>query len=161
MRLIVAALLCATTAHAQPKAEIYSAKSSLVVRLDDDDKNTLAVLVGKDKKAPVRCFAPADKAALVGCYVGVKRDGTLIAPELAVTQLAPPLDGELTTRPIADALELTISGSAGNAIGLWVDCADKRGVLRCKPNQAAGKLGWDVRFVVLKGGNVRAAADNP
>src|SRR5262249_62008338 len=118
MPLTGAARPCATTAHAQPKAEIYSAKSSLVVRLDDDDKNTLAVLVGKDKKAPVRCFAPADKAALVGCYVGVKRDGTLIAPELALAQLAPPLDGELTARPDRATPGVSSARGAGDGSGL-------------------------------------------
>src|SRR5207244_1169264 len=110
--LIVASLVLASTASAAPSAEIYTAKTSLVVRLDDDAKNALATLVGKDKKGPVRCYTPADKSGLVGCYVGIKRDGTLTGPELVLQRIMPALDGELTARPINDTLELTISGGA-------------------------------------------------
>jgi hypothetical protein len=55
-------------------------------------------------------------------------------------------------------VQLTISGTTANALALWIDCDDRRGDVRCVPDQGmAGKLTWDVLFAVGKGGTIRAA----
>jgi hypothetical protein len=70
-------------------------------------------------------------------------------------------DGTAVVEPGAakGTVAVTIAGAAANAIGLWVDCADRRGDLVCRPNSGmAGQYSWDVRFVVGAGGAARRAA---
>ena len=166
-------LLAATSASADPKVSLYYPGGTVLVHLDDDT-GAIAKLVGTDKKGVVRCVTATDQIVatagaadvdVTGCFVAITRAGKLVAPPAGkrwdFSHLIPFDDGGLRVDANAtgDALELAIDGAAGNAIGLWVDCADTRGDLRCRQvHGMVGKFNWDVAFAVTKGGGVKLAS---
>ena len=173
MRTRLATLVIAvlgTTAYADNAATIYTAKGMLLVQLEDDGK--LAALVGNGHKGVVQCFTADDKVEatmgageieVTGCFVGIRRNGKLAAPPSAKTRwdlphLAPEMEAGITVEAgkAKDTLQLMIGGMGANAIGLWIDCTDKRGDVRCQEdNGMAGKYSWDIVFTVGKGGAIR------
>jgi hypothetical protein len=169
---ILAAVTCtllASTAHADSSVSIYHPKGMLLVSLGDGGGKLGPQVAGN--RGAVRCYTAADKITatagagevdVTGCFVGIRRDGKLVPPvgkRFDFSHMIPPLDGTFAVSPAKDAQQVLITGVAGNAIGLWVDCAERRGDLRCQQNSGmAGKFSWEVRFDVLKGGNGRAPA---
>jgi hypothetical protein len=173
----VAALLCflCAGAHADSVAEPYFPDDkTLLVKLDDAS-GELARLVGKAHKGVVRCFDKTDKVVgiigageydVTGCFVAVRRDGKLAPPPPAtkrwtMTHFMPPLNGGLRVEPVGKTgdLAVTISDGTGNAIWLWIDPSAKHDELSLEPNAGmAGKITWEPRFVVGKGGTIRPTA---
>src|SRR5215470_16112206 len=111
VRLALIVGVLAATAHADTSASVYTPAGMLLVRLDDGGK--LASLVGAAKKGVVRCYVAADnvqgsagagEVGIEGCFVGIKRDGKLVAPPATnkrwdMSHLAPDLDGSLMVEP--------------------------------------------------------------
>ncbi len=167
MKAAVLLVLLPALARADSHLSVYVPSGMLLIGLGDDP--TLVTAAGN--KGVVRCFAETDKVtaiagagevAVTGCYVGIRRDGKLIAPpagRLSFSHLMPPLDGTVSIKQTKDAVQLQLDGSAANAIALWVDCADKRGDLSCRTNNGMlGKFHWEIAIDVLKGGAVRRPA---
>jgi hypothetical protein len=166
---LVLAVSATSVASAEPMVSMSTPKGMLLVHFEDDT-GALAKLVGKDKKGVVRCYTAADKIAathgqaISGCYVGITRDGQLVAPPADKRWTDDHLvgldDGGLRIEKLKkpDELGLTITDNAGSAIGLWVDCdAKPKGVTCDIDHGMAGKYNWEISFVVTKGGGVRAA----
>lgn len=143
-------------------AELFPAKGMLVLQLSTGE-GPLPDLAPIKKAGTVRCTTSADAPIPIGCFVGIKRDGTLTAPvfgkDAPLGKLQPPIEGPYSWGYDKNKqLEISVNGAAANAIGLWIDCAPQRGTLRCDTESGmAGKFNWTIRFLVVAGGQVRGA----
>lgn len=169
--LVLAVVSAAGTALADDGVVLYTPNGLLVVHMSDESGD-LAKLVGDGKRGPMRCYAEADGVVglhdqpMIGCFVAIKRDGSLVAPPMLSTSpkrietyhFSGISDGALQIQPGAkpDTLALSISGNAGSLIGLWVDCLGKPRDLKCEGDHGmAGRFNWTIELVVTKGGGVK------
>jgi hypothetical protein len=143
-------------------AELYSGTDMLVVRMMLRHPQPLVSLVGDKLKGTVRCYTEATKIHDVGCYVGIKRDGTLTAPAFTgkpgfarIDRMA--FEGWWEfTYDANKHLQIELVGNLGNAVALWTGCA-QAGTVVCDDHAHPTGSYSTARFVVVAGGNVRGA----
>ena len=172
MKILALLMLVSSVAAADNTVSLYNPTGQPMLVALGDDAGKIDALVGHGKTGVVRCYQENDgytgvsgaaDGPIVGCYVAITRDGKLVAPpaktQWSLAHLFPLPDASLTIDEAKTGeLTLTIGRGVANAIGLWVDCADKRGDLRCRQNSGMlGKFGWEVAFTITKGGGVKLA----
>jgi hypothetical protein len=168
----VAALAASATARADGELSLYKSKDLLVIGFfvptgdGTDDKDPLrARAEAMPAKGPVAALTCdpnklAGKKAKKGwgCYLGVKRDGSVARAELKSQVHLPQLDASFTSKEANGSLDVKITGPAADALALWLDCADgskhARGMFACDPPTETDS---SVRFVMLDGGGVKPA----
>ena len=174
--LIALPVLSTGLAHAQPAdrpAELLLGNNMVVIRLSTNDKDQLLDVAGTGAKGTVRCYTSATKVHDTGCYVGIKRNGTLAAPAFlakgktgdaspTLLAFAPAIESTYTASVNVDKtanprVEIAIGGSVGAAISLYATCSSK-GLLRCEDANGEsyrhGKTDPVAQFTIVGGGKI-------
>jgi hypothetical protein len=165
-------------------AELLLGKNMAVLKLSTQEHDQLNDL-GNAKQGVLRCYTTSSKIDDVGCYVGITRDGKLVAPAFlpkgktgdasyALIAFAPELGGDYTASDVTpqpkggklpvggsladERVEIQIGGALGAAISLHTNCPSKGG-LRCEDADGEsyrhGKTNPVASFTVGAGGKIK------
>jgi hypothetical protein len=159
--------LLASTAAANQRVQRYNPGNTIILYLEENGWIMHHVGHGK-QTGPVRCYSLDDKLtvdkgngwdSLEGCFVEIDRNGTLRSPaptkKWSLHRMAD-MDGALQVDDRKTFAEVSIGGIAGNALGLYIGCADKRGDVRCRATTASdGSVTWTIVFGVGKDGALK------
>jgi hypothetical protein len=154
-------------AGADQRVWLYNPGNTIVLYLEENGWILQHVGDGK-QTGPVRCYSLADKLTvdkgngadrLEGCFVEIDRNGALRAPtptkDWPLHRMVD-LDAALDVEDRKTFAEVSIGGAAGNALGLYIGCADKHGDVRCRSTTARdGSVSWAIVFGVGKHGALR------